>query len=85
MITEKEHVCQQTLQRQETKCDEERSRKDFKIFRLYNRHTKHVITKGIPVIIGTKRTFSKPSRKHLSNRRGKHESASILFSDLQGA
>jgi DNA-binding cell septation regulator SpoVG len=47
--------------------------------------TTHVITKDILVIKGTKRTISKPSRKHLRNGRGKHESAEILFSNLQGA
>jgi len=43
----------------------------------YNRNTAHVITKVIPVTIGTKRTISKPSRKHPSNRRGEYETAQI--------
>jgi len=73
------------VQRQKTKCDKARNLTDFKIYRLYNRNTAHVLTKVKPVIIGTKRTIKKPSRKHLSNRRGEYETAQIRFSDLQCA
>jgi hypothetical protein len=62
-----------------------KKQKNFKRYRLYNRNKAHAIKKVIPVIIGTKRTTSKPSRKHLSNRSGEYETAQILLSDLQGA